>query len=124
MLLKSLLSGLLWGTGISVLNYYYLHWVIKKNEGQPPQKEMLAVVNCYIARYFINIAALFVVYRNMWMLVGTAVGLTVMKNVTLVQQYRKSRQQAWKAKKKRAAGKTPAKGETGEKGEAGSNSKE
>lgn len=101
-LYRSLIIGLFWGTTISVINYYYLQWVIKKNEGQPPDKAMLAVVNCYIVRYFINIAALFVVYRNMWMLAGTAVGLTVMKNVSLIRQYRESKKQALARKSEKA----------------------
>jgi NhaP-type Na+/H+ or K+/H+ antiporter len=99
-LLKSLLIGFLWGTLISVLNHYYLQRVLKKSKDQPPDRGMLAVVNCYIVRYFINIGALFLVYRDMWMLVGTAVGLMVMKNISLIQQYRESRQQAWKPKTK------------------------
>lgn len=59
---------------------------------------MLAVTNCYLTRYFINILAMFLVYRDMWMLVGTAVGLTVMKNVTIVREYIAARKRPFKKK--------------------------
>lgn len=93
---QSLLIGLLWGTAVSIGNHLYLQWTIKKNEHRSPDQGMLAVANCYITRYFINILAMFLVYRNMWMLVGTAVGLTVMKNVTIVREYIASRKRPWK----------------------------
>ncbi|NPV28742.1 MAG: hypothetical protein HPY58_03630 [Firmicutes bacterium] len=98
MLLKSFLIGFLWGSCVSVFNHYYLKRVIKKNEGQPPDKGMLAIINCYIVRYFINIAALFAVYRNMWMLAGTAAGLTVMMHISILR-YLKSRKTSRAPKK-------------------------
>jgi hypothetical protein len=93
---RSLLLGLLWGTAVSVGNYYYLQWTIKKNEARPPEQGMLAVSNCYIIRYFVNIFAMFLVYRNMWMLVGTGLGLTVMKHVTVIREYIASKKRPWK----------------------------
>ncbi len=91
MVWRSLILGFLWGAVVSVGNHYYLQWVLKKNREQPPDRAMLAIVNCYIVRYFVNVAALFLVYRDMWMLLGTGIGLTLMKNVNLVRQYRAAR---------------------------------
>jgi hypothetical protein len=68
----------------------------KKNEARPPEQGMLAVSNCYIIRYFVNIFAMFLVYRNMWMLVGTGLGLTVMKHVTVIREYIASKKRPWK----------------------------
>ncbi|MDK2880822.1 MAG: hypothetical protein PWQ99_597 [Clostridia bacterium] len=98
---QSLLIGLLWGTAVSIGNHFYLQWTIKKNQDRPPDQGMLAVTNCYLTRYFINILAMFLVYRDMWMLLGTAVGLTVMKNVTIVREYIAARKHPFKKNRSR-----------------------
>jgi len=101
---KFLFIGLLWGTAVSVGNYYYLKLVVKKNENRPPRDKILSVVNCYITRYFINIAALLSIYwifRDVWTIAGTGIGLTVMKNVTAVLELKKGRDERRKAAAKR-----------------------
>lgn len=101
---KALLIGLLWGTAVSIGNHYYLQWTLKKNDQRPPDKAMQAVVNCYITRYFTNIAALFLTFyfgRDIWMLMGTGLGLVVMKNINIVREYRESRKHPWKRKSSR-----------------------
>ncbi len=100
--------GFLWGTLISVVNYGFLQWTIRRNAGQPPQKAALAVLNAQFVRYFVNIAALVVVYKHMWVLVGTAIGLTVMLKYTIIGQYIESRKHPYvskRIKRKRCPGK-------------------
>ncbi len=101
MLWRFLLIGFLCGTAVSVGNYYYLQWTIKKNKSSPPDEAMTAVVNCYITRYFVNILALFLAFyftREMWIIAGTGLGLVVMKNVSMVMEYRESKKHPWKKK--------------------------
>jgi hypothetical protein len=86
-----LVVGFLWGTLISVVNYGCLQWTIRRNAGRPPQKVVRAVLNAQFGRYFVNIAALAVVYRHMWVLVGAAIGLTVMLKYTIITQFIESR---------------------------------
>lgn len=84
---KALLLGLLWGGAVGIGNYCYLQWILKKNEGSSPEQEVRVVAKTYLIRFFVNVFALFLVYRNMWMLVGTALGLTVFKNVIVIRGY-------------------------------------
>ncbi|MGB4504856.1 MAG: ATP synthase subunit I [Syntrophaceticus sp.] len=102
MLWKSLLIGILCGTAVSIGNYYYLQWTIKKNANRPPEEAMNAVINCYITRFFINFLALFLVFyftHDIWTIAGTGIGLVVMKNVTIVKEYKESKKHPWKKKK-------------------------
>ena len=101
MLWLDLVVGFLWGPLISIINYSYLQLVIKQNAGKSTQKATLAVVNAHFVRYFLNIAALVVVYKHMWVLVGTAVGLTVMLKYTIVMQFIESRKHPYVSKRPR-----------------------
>lgn len=98
-----LLVGFLWGLLISIVNYSYLQYEIKKNAGKSAQKATLAVVNAHFVRYFLNIMALVlvVVYKHVWVLVGTAVGLTVMLKYTIVKQFIESRKHPYVPKRPR-----------------------
>jgi len=98
--INALLLGLLWGGAVGIGNYYYLQWVIKKNEGNSPEQEVLAIAKTYIIRFFVNVFALFLVYRNTWMLVGTALGLTVFKNIIVIRGYIDSKKRSQKTRKK------------------------
>lgn len=91
--------GFIWGTLISVVNHGFLQWTIRRNSGQPPHKATLAVLNAQFVRYFVNIAALVVVYRHMWVLVGTALGLTVMLKYTIISQSIESRKHPYVSKR-------------------------
>ena len=55
------------------------------------QKAMLAVLNAQFVSYFLSIAALVVFYKHMWVLVGTAIGLMVMLEFTIIMEYVKGR---------------------------------
>jgi hypothetical protein len=99
---KSLLIGLFCGTAVSIGNYYYLQWTMKKCEKRPSNEAMNAVINCYINRFFINFLTLFLVYyfgRDIWILAGAGLGLVIMKNVSIVKEYRESKKHPWKKKK-------------------------
>lgn len=78
--------GFLWGMLIGVVSHFYLQWVIKKNADEPPQKAAMEVVNAYFGRYFLNIAALAVFYKHMWVLLGTGIGLLLMLVFTIIVQ--------------------------------------
>ncbi len=106
-----LVAGFLWGALVSVVNYSYIQWVIKQNAGKPGQKATLAVVNAHFVRYFLNIVALVLVYKYMWMLVGTAVGLTVMLKYTIIKQYIESRKHPYIPKRPKRVPKAPPSGE-------------
>ncbi|CEO88689.1 ATP synthase subunit I [Syntrophaceticus schinkii] len=102
MLWRFLLIGFLFGTAVSIGNYCYLQWTIKKNEKRPPDEATTAIINCYITRYFINVFALFLAFyfaSDMWAIAGTGLGLVVMKNVSMVMEYRESKKHPWKKKK-------------------------
>lgn len=94
-----LLIGFLWGALFSVANYAYLQRVIRKNADKPAQKATLAVVNAHFVRYFLNIAALVAVYKYMWVLVGTAVGLTLMLKYSIIKQFIESRKHPYISKR-------------------------
>ena len=101
MIWKSLLIGIIIGTAVSVGNYYYLRWTLKKHEDRSPKESLSAVMNCYINRFFINFLTIFLVYyfgREIWMLAGTGLGLIVMKNVSMIQEYMESKKHPWKKK--------------------------
>lgn len=84
--LPAALIGLLFGLVISGVNYYILAQGIKKAE-QDPSKNTLVIASRYGIRYVINMAALFLVYKNTPMLIATAFGLTFNKYVFLVKRW-------------------------------------
>ncbi len=106
-LFTSLIIGFLWGTLISVVNYLYLQWVMKKNASKSPDKATLAVVNAHFLRYFLNIAALVAVYRHAWVLVGTAGGLLVMNVATVIRYYGEGKKQIEQSKRRKLLSPSP-----------------
>jgi hypothetical protein len=86
-----LVVGLLWGTLIGAASHFYLQWVIRKNVDEPPKKAAMELVNAYFGRYFMNIAALAVFYKHMWVLMGTGIGLLVMLVYTIIVQVQEDR---------------------------------
>jgi energy-converting hydrogenase Eha subunit G len=99
---KSLLIGFICGTAVSIGNYYYLQWTMKKNKDRSSKEAINAVISCYINRFFINFLTLFLVFffgREVWMLAGAGLGLVVMKNVYIVNEYRDSKKHPWKKRK-------------------------
>ncbi len=75
------LIGLVFGTAISGFNHYMLLQGIRKAEKLPGSEGKMAIAKRYGIRYITNILAMFLVYKNAPMLVGTAIGLTAVKNI-------------------------------------------
>jgi hypothetical protein len=82
-----LVVGFLWGTLVSAINYGCLQWTIRRNAGQPPQKAAMAVLNVQVVRYIMDVAAMAAGYKHMWVLLGTAIGLTAMLKYTIITQH-------------------------------------
>lgn len=85
-LYTSVIIGFCFGLAISVFNHILVVIAVKKTEGQSESKIKNAVMSRYLLRYFTNIAALFVVYKNPPMLIATALGLTMVKNYLFIKQ--------------------------------------
>lgn len=75
------LLGFVWGLAVSLFNNF---WTVRALE-DPSRK---------VSRFFfsirlgINILAMFAVYRNTYVLVGTALGLLAIKNYILIKNVR------------------------------------
>ena len=52
---------------------------------------MLAVLKTRILNYFLDVAALAVFYKHMWVLIGTAAGLVGMLALTIITEYGRGR---------------------------------
>jgi len=78
--LPSAALGLILGIAVSVLNHFILQQGIKKASAVPDGKGTNIIMARYGIRYLLNILALFAVYKNVPMLIATAVGLTANKN--------------------------------------------
>ncbi|HHX95498.1 MAG TPA: hypothetical protein GX691_06755 [Clostridia bacterium] len=74
------LKGLAFGTSVSIFNYY-LTVRLLSNWGGSVHKGKSRVTVVFIIRYALNFLTLFLVYKNVPMLVGAAIGLTMVKNV-------------------------------------------
>ena len=79
------LIGLAFGLAVSSLNHLILMRGLKKGEGQEPPKSKNIILKRYGIRYILNIAALFLVYKNTPMLIATAIGLTLSKNLLFLR---------------------------------------
>jgi hypothetical protein len=79
--------GLFWGLLAGYASYRFLQRTIRKNAAQTHQKATMALVNAQFVRYFVDMAALAVVCKHVWVLLGTAIGLTVMLKYTIVEQF-------------------------------------
>jgi hypothetical protein len=83
--------GLLWGLIVGAASHYYLQWVIRKNAKEPSSKAAMEVVNAYFGRYFLNIAALAIFYKHMWVLTGTGFGLLAVLVFTVIVEMKEAR---------------------------------
>jgi hypothetical protein len=75
------LKGLLLGTSISALNHFLTLRVLGDWGKVSSHKAKGRVTGVLFLRYFLNFATLFLVYKNVPMLVGAAFGLTMVKNI-------------------------------------------
>lgn len=84
-------QGLALGTAVSVLNHLLTSRALSRWGGMPPEKAKPRVLGVYIFRYMMNFITLFLVYKNLPVLVGAAAGLTAVKNVMAVRYLLKRR---------------------------------
>ncbi|NLO89360.1 MAG: hypothetical protein GX088_03400 [Clostridia bacterium] len=78
------IKGLVFGTAVGVLNNYITVRAAYPKEELTSEKAKRRLGGAYIFRYIINFVALFLVYKNIPMLLGTALGLAVIKNIILI----------------------------------------
>lgn len=78
--LPSALKGLAFGIGVALLNHLILVRGERRAEDMPPEKGKNVIMIRYGIRYFLDFLALFLVYKDAPMLIGTAIGLTMNKN--------------------------------------------
>lgn len=83
--LPSALLGLAFGLLVSAFNHFILAQGMKKAQNLPEHKAKNIIALRYGLRYVLNIIALFLVRKNAPMLVATALGLTINKNMLFLK---------------------------------------
>lgn len=83
--MPSALKGLAFGILVAAFNHWLLLRGEKKAEGMAPEKGRNVILARYGIRYIIDVLALFLVYKDAPMLIGTAIGLTFNKNILFVK---------------------------------------
>lgn len=83
--LPSAALGLVLGVAVSVLNHFILQQGVRKAAAVAGSKGTSIIMLRYGIRYLLNILALFIVYKNIPMLIATAIGLTANKNYIFVK---------------------------------------
>jgi len=76
----SLIIGLVFGSLVGVFNHWLVWSALKKTEHLPPVKVRNKLMGRYLIRYGVNFLtmATYLWHRDTYILVGTAVGLTLM----------------------------------------------
>lgn len=70
--------GFAWGLAVSLFNNFWTARALKNPKSS-------AAVIFFTCRQLINVLAMFAVYKNLPMLIGTALGLLAVKNYILIQ---------------------------------------
>lgn len=85
----SLVQGLILGTAVSIFNHWIVVRALKKIEGLSVPQLKKRVYSRYLIRYAVIAAVLFLVYRyfDVYMLIATALGMTVVKNYLAVKHF-------------------------------------
>lgn len=81
-MLFSIISGFGLGVAVSIFNHWLAVKALKGNDAKASKKKF---TNRIFFRYFLNFVVLFLVYKNVPMLIATALGLTMVKNYILIQ---------------------------------------
>lgn len=84
-MLPGLITGFIFGTSISVINHIFISWWLKRIDFSKADQAKGKVLGGYAVRYGINFLALLTVYHDWPVLIGTGLGLTMMKNVLAVR---------------------------------------
>ncbi|MGI6066205.1 MAG: ATP synthase subunit I [Bacillota bacterium] len=85
-IVKSLLIGLAFGALVGLFNHWLVWSVLKKSDQFTPAQAKNKLMMRYIFRYFINVAVLatYLLHRDTYVLIGTAVGLTILGKILAV----------------------------------------
>ena len=88
--------GFVWGLSVSLFNNFWTARALKN----PKSSTAVLFFTC---RQLINVLAMFLVYKNLPMLIGTALGLLAVKNYILLQGVSdlSKQQKAYKEKKRK-----------------------
>ncbi|MBC7342388.1 MAG: hypothetical protein H5U02_08040 [Clostridia bacterium] len=84
-MLLGLVAGLVFGTSVSVINHIFITWLLRRIDFSKADQAKGKVLGGYAVRYAVNFLALLAVYHNLPVLMGTGLGLTMMKNVLAVR---------------------------------------
>ncbi|KJS20237.1 MAG: hypothetical protein VR72_15480 [Clostridiaceae bacterium BRH_c20a] len=84
-MLISIIIGFSLGLIVSIINHFLTTRAYKKFEAEPDTEHKKKLTNWFFIRQILIIVVLFLVYRDMWMLISAAVGLTMVKNYILLQ---------------------------------------
>lgn len=76
----SVILGFIWGLAVSLFNNF---WTNKAFSNPKPTAMAMFL---FAARWSINVLAMFLVYKNLAMLIGTAMGLVAIKNYILLKE--------------------------------------
>jgi len=76
----SLIVGILFGSAVGIFNHWLVWSALKKAEHLPPAKARNKVMARYLIRYAVNFITLatYLWHKDTYVLVGTALGLTLM----------------------------------------------
>jgi len=87
--LQSIVAGLAFGTAVSYFNHWLIISGIRKHQGAGARKVNNAIGARFFLRLMLDFVALFVVYLygDVPMLVATAVGLTMARNIELAVKF-------------------------------------
>ncbi|SMB88204.1 ATP synthase I chain [Desulfonispora thiosulfatigenes DSM 11270] len=81
----AVVKGFLLGLLVSIFNHYIVIRVANRMTSENIHSFKGKVVFRYLIRYATNLLALFLVYKNMPMLIATAIGLTSVKNYLYIK---------------------------------------
>lgn len=71
-------AGFVWGLAVSLFNNFWTYRALKNPSGS------MGVI-FFVLRQVFNLLAMYAVYRNVAMLIGTALGLLAVKNYILIK---------------------------------------
>jgi len=83
-MLTSVIIGFGLGLAGSVLNHWLMIRAYKNSGTNPAKDSKKRFAGGFLLRQFINILILFLVRKDMWMLISAAIGLTMVKNYILI----------------------------------------
>lgn len=85
-IVKALLIGLAFGGMVGMFNHWLVWSVMKKAEHYTPARAKNKLMMRYLMRYFVNVLVLatYLLHRDTYMLIGTAVGLTIVAKILAI----------------------------------------